>query len=340
LLSTGLSARIIATAGKFVSYANGQTSWVRFHTRPDFGSTFPDPNTFNTGGWIYTSNSESKDVGTGGVGAITFDRNGNVVDYKMLLRGTTVNCGGGRTPWNTWISCEEWGNRGQVYQVDPSGTRTAEKTVLGGSGGSFESFSYDVRNRDVPRFFVTEDAPTGTLRRFTPSQSNWDDPWTMLHGNGTLEYLVLQPTGADKGTFTWVTNIGTGKSNAAKYYPDSEGIDVRGSLLYFVCKKIKQLIVLDLDASTYSSTTTTSGLFDGGPDQLQHIIGGNEDVLYFTEEGGRDPGIHGRNAQGLFYTILESPQYTDETTGLAWDPSGHHLYVAFQGETFCVLLCD
>jgi hypothetical protein len=226
--------------------------------------------------------------------------------------------------------------RGQVYQVDPSGMRTAEKTVLGGLGGSFESFSYDVRNRDVPRFFVTEDAATGTLRRFTPSVSNWDDPWTMLHGNGTLEYLVLEPTGNGKGTYTWVANIGTGRSNAALYYPNSEGIDVFGSQLFFVCKKIKQLFVLDLDGSTYTSSTTTSGLFDGGPDQLQRIIGGNEDVLYFTEEGGRDPGIHGRNAQGFFYTILEGPQYNDETTGLAWDPSGHHLYVAFQGTAIFV----
>jgi hypothetical protein len=331
LLSTGLSARVIAKTGFFVSYANGQTSSVRFHVLPDFGSTFPDPNAFNPGGWIYTSNSEAQEVGMGGVGAITFDSSGNVVDYKMVLKGTTWNCGGGRTPWNTWISCEEWGSQGQVYQVDPSGVRTAEKTVLGGSGGRFESFSYDVRNRDVPRFYVTEDAATGTLRRFTPSQPNWDDPWTILHGNGTMEYLVLEPTGSGQGTFTWVTNIETGRSSAARYYPDSEGIDVLGFQLFFVCKKIKQLFVLDLDRSTYTSSTTTSGLFDGGPDQLLHIIGGDEDVLYFTEEGGRDPGVHGRNAQGSFYTILESPHYSDETTGLAWDPSGHHLYVAFQG---------
>ena len=40
----------------------------------------------------------------GGVGALMFDVNGDVVQYKMLLKGTTRNCGGGQTPWNTWVS--------------------------------------------------------------------------------------------------------------------------------------------------------------------------------------------------------------------------------------------
>ena len=97
LLSTGLTARIIARTGQFVPYANGESSTIRFHTRPDFGATFPDPNPANAGGWIYVSNSEAKNSGTGGVGAITFDRNGNVLNYEMVLRGTTMNCGGGRT---------------------------------------------------------------------------------------------------------------------------------------------------------------------------------------------------------------------------------------------------
>jgi len=319
LLSTGLQARIIAQTGKFVEYSNGKVSTDRFHVRPDFGATFPDPNPFNPGGWIYTSNAEAKNTGAGGVGAITFNRNGQVINYRMVLRGTTMNCGGGRTPWNTWISCEEWGIRGQVHQVDPTGKRNAEKTVLGGSGGRFESFAFDVRNPQVPRFFVTEDYARGTLRRFTPFSPNWTNPWTMLHGNGTMDYLVLEPTSLSqgRGRFNWVSSIGTGRTNAELYYPDSEGIDVSGNELFFVCKKMKQLFILDLDTGTYTNRTSRSGLFDGGPDQVARILGNHtRDILYFTEEGGKDAGIHGRNEAGNFYTILESPLYIDETTGL------------------------
>lgn len=345
LLSTGLRARIIARTGQFVPYVNGKQSSIRFHTRPDFGATFPDPNPLNKGGWIYTSNAEAKTKGAGGVGAITFNRNGNVIDYKMVLQGTTMNCGGGRTPWNTWISCEEWGSRGQVYQVDPTGRRSAAKTILGGSGGRFESFAYDVRNRKQPRFYVTEDHARGALRRFTPSQPNWSNPWTMLHGNGTMEYLVLQPSSLSqgRGTYKWVSSLSTGRNNAARYYPDSEGIDVSGNQLFFVCKKIKQLFTLNLDDFTYTNRTSRSGLFDGGPDQMARIVGNaTNDILYFTEEGGRDAGIHGRNEAGNFYTILESPRYIDETTGLSFDPSAKHMYIAYQGKrltSFAVVGC-
>jgi len=135
----------------------------------------------------------------------------------------------------------------------------------------------------------------------------------MLHGSGTIEYLVLEQNAAKTGgTYTWVTDLDAARNNAAKFYPDSEGIDVYESRLYFVCKKIKQLFELDLDAGTYTNQSTTSGLFDGGPDQLQRILhNGVDDVLFFTEEGGKDAGIHGRDATGMFFTVLESPYYID-----------------------------
>ena len=49
-----------------------------------------------------------------------------------------------------------------------------------------------------------------------------------------------------------------------------------------------------------------------------------------TQEGGKNAGIHARDAQGRFFTILESPVYEDESTGLAFSPDGMHLYVAYQ----------
>jgi len=99
LLSTGLRARVIGVTGQNIQYFDGTTSSRTFHGNPDFGATFPDTRPNNIGGWVYVSNSEMNITGQGGVGAITFDKDGNVIDYRMVLEGTTMNCGGGRTPW-------------------------------------------------------------------------------------------------------------------------------------------------------------------------------------------------------------------------------------------------
>ena len=62
--------------------------------------------------------------------------------------------------------------------------------------------------------------------------------------------------------------------------------------------------------------------------------------VYFTEDGGTDhPGVHGRDADGNLFMILESQDYgyapdgsgeTDESTGLAFSPDHMHMYVCYQ----------
>jgi len=315
-----------------VALDDGTVSEVRFHTLPDAGATFPDTRLWNRGGWIYVSNSEARNVTKGGVGAITFDKNGLVLDYKMVLENTHMNCGGGRTPWNTWVSCEEVEFYGQIYQVDPTGNRPSEVVTLGNEGGRWESFAYDIRNRNKPRFFATEDHNKGCTRRFTPNVTHWGgDEWKMLHEEGVVDYLYVYPNDERTGgTFEWIKNVKVAKQNAKRYYPQSEGIDIQDGIMYIVCKKIQQLFVFDLDAKTFHNVSTVSGLFDGDPDQMQRIIGKGSGLLYFTEEGGKDAGIHARDQLGRFYTILESPKYKDETTGLSFSPDGRRLYVAYQ----------
>ena len=138
----------------------------------------------------------------------------------------------GKTPWNTWISCEELDNRGQIFQVSPFGEREPEILTLGINGGRFESFAYDVRDPTEPHFFVTEDQVKGALQRFTPHEPDWDnDPWSMLHGNGTTEYLVLKKNNKDGGTFRWTEDKDLARNNAKKYYPNTEGTFFRSLLM-------------------------------------------------------------------------------------------------------------
>jgi len=257
LLSEGLTARVIATTGFTVQYDTGGQSAINFHNQPDFGTTFVDTRPGNEGGWIFPINAEVNSGG-GGVGAITFDVNGNVIGYEMLLTGTSRNCGGGPTPWNTWISCEE-APGGQNWQVDPTGVRTPSVITLGNDGGLFESFAYELVAQGSPMFFVTEDryvmetemyqmksnelshtcrnfriifvvlfshsnrgSSTGApLRRWRPDAPvNWNDPWNILHGSGTTDYLLIND--ATK-TFSWTSDKSAATANANTWYPGTEG---------------------------------------------------------------------------------------------------------------------
>ena len=216
-----------------------------------------------------------------------------------------------------------------MYQVDPLGKRSPKTMTMGNNGKAFESFAHDIRDKNNPRFFATVDAPRGALHRFTPSDVDWNDPWNMLHGSGTMEYLLLNPS---KMTFSWTTDRGSADNNSGLYYRHSEGIDVYKNELFFVCKEQKELFILDLDNMTYEKHSTRKGIFDGQPDQMKRLLtdDGKGDLLYFCEEGGSENGVHARDSHGWFFTILESAELNDETTGLDFSPDGKHMYVSYQ----------
>ena len=332
-----MNGRAIAKAGQKVQFpGTGGQSSLDFHSRPDGAGVFAAT---AGGGFYYSSNSETKD--DGGVGVIEFDANGDPIDYYRTLSGTRDNCGGGYTPWNTWISCEEDGSIGRVWQTDPTGLIPSRRTEVVATGGNYESFAYDDREElTKPRFFTTEDSTSGPLVRFTPNamgmecynQPTAEEKWCTLE-NGDHDYLRIDD-GAS-GTFSWVAN----KTQATpELYPKAEGIDVVDGVLFFVSKLDKTLFELDLDAGTFTRTSTVSGAFDLQPDQLKAINNDpspdsvENNIIYFCEDGGANSDIHGRNTlSGEYFTIVRGDDYATETTGLAFSPDLKYMFIAFQG---------
>jgi secreted PhoX family phosphatase len=72
-------------------------------------------------------------------------------------------------------------------------------------------------------------------------------------------------------------------------------------------------------------------MFQGGPDQIKRILDDDSGILYFTEDGGQRAGVHARDMNGNYYTILESATNDGiETTGLSFSPDHKSMYIAFQ----------
>jgi uncharacterized protein len=311
VLPEGFTSRLVAQSGQVVP--GTEYEW---HVFPDGGATFAH----DDGGWTYVSNSEVP--GTGGVGALRFDADGEVVGATRILDGTSTNCAGGLTPWGTWLSCEEV-PEGRVWECDPTGARDAEvRPAL----GTFKHEAVAV-DPDEERLYLTEDEPDGRLYRFTPAA--YPDL-----GEGVLEVAAL----ADDDTVTWLeVPAPEGRSTPTRaQVPEStafdggEGIWFDSGVVYFTTKGdnvVRGYHVADArievvyDAGTLDDPPLT------GVDNVTVAPSGD---LYVCEDGAdmQLVLITPDRVVAPFLQVLG--QDGSELAGVVFDPSGRRLYVSSQ----------
>jgi secreted PhoX family phosphatase len=311
-LPAGFTSRIIA-----VSRSTVTNSTYEWHVAPDGGACFPK----GAAGWVYASNSEVGSGG-GGVGVIEFSASGNVVGAYAILSGTSVNCAGGRTPWYTWLSCEEVAS-GRVYECNPF--QQGQGTMRAALG----TFAHEAAAVDpqTSKVYLTEDNPSGRLYRFTPAT-----PGSLAAG--TLEAARVTGT-----SVSWVATSAAAPDRQANTtaFDGGEGAWIHGRSLFFTTKGDNRVWELGLDNQqltiVYEASTTPNAPLTGVDNVTVHPASGD---LFVAEDGGNMEvcsiaWVSGVRRVSPFLRIIGHSG--SEVTGPAFSPDGSRLYLSSQRGT-------
>ena len=350
MLPAGFSSRVVAVSGQPAALGAGY-AWHAFAVG---GATYRTVD----GGWIFTSNSEVPATGAagigGGCGVLRFDAAGTIVDSYAILSGTRSNCAGGKTPWDTWMSCEETAD-GLLFDCDPfhpgQGLACPELGVF-----NREAVAIDPVNRAL---YMTEDAGSGRLYRFVPSASDWPAGARRPRlREGELQVLRYAGLAADQAppegmaldvprSIVWdrvvspdqpqgevrSAEAAAGRAPPGTPFRGGEGIWYRGGIVYFATKGDNRIWALDVAAQRLEviydfATASADNAILSGVDNL--TVSEFGDVIV-AEDGG-DMDLCVILPDRRLVRLLKASDLTgqSELTGPAFSPDGKRLYFSAQ----------
>ncbi|MFF3164397.1 PhoX family protein [Streptomyces sp. NPDC003273] len=307
-------------------------------------------------------------AGKGGCTALTLDAGRRVLSERVAIAGTAVNCAGGRTPWGTWLTCEETEDRAgtngytkdhgfifEVHPTDPHRTGAVPLTAMGRF--QHEAIAVDPRHGVV---YETEDAfdkPFGLFYRFLPEKPLGGVGSLRAGGRlqamrvpGVPDLSTVQETGAHFDGVEWADvpdPLATGTPTRLQDYGPGgithaqklEGCYWGGSCVYFVSSFARAANGSAADHygqiwryDPARRRLTLVVVF--GPDTDVRLPGESPDNICLAPSGGLMVCEDGNGAQHVFGVTRAGEVYAmarnRQNTGTAQEPE----WGEFAGVTF------
>ncbi|MDJ0702222.1 MAG: DUF839 domain-containing protein [Leptolyngbyaceae cyanobacterium MO_188.B28] len=309
--------------------------------------------------------------GKGGATTMVISPDRRLIRQYASLAGTVRNCGGGATPWGSWISCEEDTStppgsfskpisrpHGYNFEIPITATGPVFPLPLKAMGRfTHEAIAVDPRTGIV---YQTEDRGDGLLYRFIP-----DLPGA-LHVGGKLEALRIQeyPQANTRRGFPvgqplavdWVpiedvdpaedTVRREGFNKGAAQFTRGEGICYSDGSLYFVCTTGGEEPFGQIWRYTPGQPPDLGGALElfvqpddpsilDFPDNLIMAPSGD---LMVCEDGRGDQFVVGVTPNGEIYPFAHNALNQSEFAGICFSPDGRTMFLNIYspGVTFAI----
>ena len=300
----------------------------------------------------------------GGTTTVIVDRDRQLQKHFISLAGTNRNCGGGSTPWNSWISCEEdiatpypppgytladvlpyWGKverkHGYNFEVPTTGEIVKPVPLVAMGRFRHEAIAVDPKTGYI---YQTEDQLDSCLYRFRPHDSQ------NLQAGGILEALVIQDfpqidTSVDLTigkpyAVRWVkledvdpqhdTLRYEAQSKGAALFKRGEGICYGNGEIYWTCTNGGRAEVGQI--FRYNSAQERVELFIESPgsevfDYPDNLIVAPFGDLIVCEDGVGEQFLVGITPQGQYYRLARNAFNNSEFAGICFSPDGKTMFV-------------
>lgn len=314
---------------------------------------------------------QDSNPGQGGTTTIVYDtENQKIVREFLSLAGTIRNCAGGPTPWNSWLTCEEFVSNpddvyaqrhGYVFEVPATSEIGRARPIPIKAMGRFNHEAVAV-DPDSHAIYLTEDNSEGLLYRFIPNT-----PGQLLDG-GKLQALAVRDN-PSLDTRNWGSQtVETGEQlqtewidvedvdspeddlryrgfeDGAARFARGEGMWYGNDAIYFACTnggpeelgQIWKYTPSDSEASP--GETKNPGTLELFVESMDSTIIENADNLTVApwgdlivcEDTGEKQDLNGITPDGKVYKLGRNAKSNSELAGATFSPDGSTLFMNIQ----------